>query len=106
MIQLIISILSMTFIISALISMAYGMKKSGNSLKNMLFELDWCLTGTNAQVAFFMFSITAAIACGITASSFGKYSESWIITLDILFILSRMLLIKFHRLKMHSAASI
>ncbi len=106
MIQVIVNLITIAAAILALFTAAWRLKCSGMSLTGLFCELDMCLADSPAQVAFFMFSIAAAMAATVLVAAFYQFATLWIITLDILSIQSSLLLIKFHRLKMHSLASL
>lgn len=106
MLQFIIIFLPILAVIAAILRMAAEMKTSGRSLGGLLSDFSWCIANSPAQVAFFMFSFTAAIATGIISGAFAQTATQWILSLDILFFLSIMLLITFHRLKLYSSASL
>lgn len=74
-------------------------------LTGLFYELDFFMSVFSGQVAFFMFSITAAIAASVIVS-FSHIASQWIISLDILFLLTAFLLVKYHRLKLHPSASL
>lgn len=106
MLQLIIIFLPMLAVIAAVLRTAAEMKNNGGSFGTLLIDFSWWMANSPAQVAFFMFSFTAAIAAGIISGAFAQIATQWILSLDILFYLSIMLLITFHRLKLYSSASL
>ncbi len=103
MLQFLSAFLPLAALIMA-VSAALRTGYSGRSMVRLLFEFDLCVANSPAQVAFFMFSVTAAIASGIIIGAFAQISTLWIITLDILFMLSSKLLVLFHRFKVHPAS--
>jgi uncharacterized MAPEG superfamily protein len=98
MLQLIIFILPLMAVIAALFTLAGKIKRSGSCVLKMLKEFGWFIENSPSQVAFFMFSITAAIAATLIACAFSQTSKQLIITLDIIYLISRILLILLHRL--------
>lgn len=105
MLQFIVVFLPLLAVITTILRMAAKLKTSGRSLCGLLNDYCWCIANSPAQVAFFMFSFTAAIAAGIISGAFAQIATQWILSLDILFLISILLLITFHRLKLHSSAS-
>jgi hypothetical protein len=105
MLQFIVLFLPMLAIITAILRAAAKLKTSGRSLGSLLNDYCWCISNSPAQVAFFMFSFASAIAAGIISGAFTQIATQWILSLDILFLVSILLLITFHRLKLHSPAS-
>ncbi len=103
--QIFLAILTIVSAALAILAAAVRLKCSGGDLVGLLCGLDLCMAEFPGQVAFFMFSITAAIAASMIGS-FIRIASLWIITLDILFILSCFMLVKYHRLKLHSSASL
>lgn len=99
--QFIISFLPILAVIAALFMLVHKIKSSGVCVGQILygFDFDWSISGSTAQVAFFMFSITVAIAISLVAGAFTMVSGQLILTLDIIFLLSSILLILFHQLK-------
>lgn len=108
MLQFILSLLPMLAVITAVFMLARKIRRSGVCVGQMLrgFDFDWCISGSPAQVAFFMFSITVAMAVSLIAGAFAMSSGQLILTLDIIFLLSSILLILFHRLKEDIPASL
>ncbi|HOJ79845.1 MAG TPA: hypothetical protein PK767_00700 [Clostridiales bacterium] len=104
--MLIIAVITVTAILSAIFAAASGCRSSGTIRTKLLYTLGLCLIDTSAEVAFFMFSITVAITFGIMIFSFTRLSSLWVMTPDILITLSSLILIRCHRLKIHSLASI
>jgi|GEM_PF-2609446 len=105
MLQFLSAFLPLAALIMAF-SAALRTEYPGRRMVQLLFEFDLCVANSPAQVAFFMFSVTAAIASGIISGAFAQVSTLLILTLDILFVLSSMLLVLFHRFKVHPAASL
>lgn len=101
MLQFIISFLPMAAIIITALILAFRVKRSGICLEQVLcgFDFDWSVSGTTAQVAFFMFSVAAAMSVSLAAGALTRIAGQLILTLDIIFLLSSMLLILFHQLK-------
>ncbi|MEN6316186.1 MAG: hypothetical protein ABFD25_18285 [Clostridiaceae bacterium] len=101
MLQFILSFLPMLAVITAVFMLVHKIKRSGICMGQMLcgFDFDWSISGSPAQVAFFMFSITVAIAVSLIAGAFTMVSGQLFLTLDIIFLLSSILLILFHQLK-------
>ncbi|HEX2944890.1 MAG TPA: hypothetical protein VHT96_02920 [Clostridia bacterium] len=106
MLQFLSAFLPLAALIAAVFAAVLKTGYSGRSMARLLYEFDLCVANSPAQVAFFMFSITAAIASGIISGAFAQVSTAWILTLDILFTLSSMLLVLFHRFKMFPSASL
>jgi uncharacterized membrane protein YjjP (DUF1212 family) len=106
MLQFIIVFLPVLAVIAAVLRMAAELKTTGRSLGRLLNDYSWCIANSPAQVAFFMFSFASAIAAGIISGAFTHIATQWILTFDILFLISILLLITFHRLKLHSSASL
>lgn len=106
MLQFIVSLLPLLAVIASSFVLAYKVKCSGVCMEQLLSDFGWCIESSPAQVAFFMFSITAAIAMALVASAFSQVFKQLILTLDILFFLNNMLLILLHRFKEHSFASL
>lgn len=105
MLQLIM-FLPILAVIAAILRMAAKMKNNGSSFCRLLNDYSWCIANSPAQVAFFMFSFASAIAAGIISGAFTQIATQWILSLDILFLINILLLISFHRLKLHSSASL
>lgn len=105
MLQIILTIFTIVAAALAVFAVASRLKCSSGGLSALLYELDLRLADLPAQVAFFMFSITAAMAAGVI-SSLTHIPSLWIITLDILFAQNVFLLVKFHRLKLHPSVSL
>ena len=103
MLQFIVTLLPMLAVIAAF-TLVYKVKRSGVCMEQILYDFGWCIDKSPAQVAFFMFSITTAIAATLVAYSFSQVAKQLILTLDIIFILSSMLLILIHQLKVHTSA--
>ena len=61
-------------------------------------ELDWILENTPAQVSYLMFVIQTFIVTAASAFAF-RVSNHVILTLDILYFISILLLILYHNLK-------
>jgi hypothetical protein len=101
MLQFLSAFLPLAALIIAVSAAALRIRHSGRTMARLLFEFDLCVANSPAQVAFFMFSVAAAMASGIISGAFAQVSTLWIHTLDILFMLSSMLLVLFHRLKVH-----
>jgi len=101
MLQFIVPLLLILAVITAILLLAAKLKHSGICMEQMLFgfSFDWCIDKSPAQVAFFMFSITIAIAASLVAGALTHLSGQLILTLDIIFFLSSMLLIFFHQFK-------
>jgi len=108
MLQFIVSLLPILAVITASFLLAAKLKHSGICMEQMLygFSFDWCIDKSPAQVAFFMFSITVAIAASLVISSFTQLSGQLILSLDIIFFLSSILLILFHQFKDYSYTSL
>lgn len=106
MLQFIVSFLPILAIIASVFVLAYKVKCSGGYMEQILNDFGWCIDNSPAQVAFFMFSISAAIATTLVAYAFSQVSKQLILTLDIIFFLSSMLLILFHQLKEHTCTSL
>jgi len=106
MLQFIVIFLPVMAVIVSILRMAAQLKTSGHSLCRLLNDYSWCIANSPAQVAFFMFSFASAIAAGIISGAFAQIATQWILTLDIIFLISILLLITFHRLKLHSSASL
>lgn len=64
----------------------------------VFFELDWILEVTPAQVSYLMFIIQSALLVTVALTSF-RISNHGILTLDILYLISIIMLIMFHNLK-------
>lgn len=105
MLQLFAMLLLFLTVVAAVFRAASKIKISGNSFGILLADFSWWITNSPAQVAFFMFSFTAAIAASIISGAFAQIATQWVLSLDILFFLSIMLLVTFHRLKLYSSAS-
>lgn len=107
MLQFLTSFLPMGTVIATTLILAYKVMHSGIRFTRTLygFDFDWFISGTSAQVAFFMFSITAAISVSLTAGALTRISGQLILTLDIIFHLSSILLILFHLLNGHALDS-
>lgn len=106
MLQFIVSFLPVLAVITAAFTLAYKMKRSGRCMEKMLYGFSWFIDKAPAQVAFFMFSIAAAIASTLIVCAFSQVSRQLILALDIIFFLSSILLILFHQLKEHTSASL
>jgi hypothetical protein len=106
MLQFLVTFLPLLAVIAAAFTMASGVKRSGVSFGRMIGDFGWGIERSPAQVAFFMFSFTAAIATALVASAFAHVSNLLIISLDILFFISNMMLILFHQFKEYSSASL
>jgi hypothetical protein len=106
MLQFIVSFLSLLAEIIAAFTLAFGMKRSRVSFGRVVSDFGLSIERSPAQVAFFMFSFTAAIATALVASAFAHVSSLLIISLDILFFISNMMLILFHQFKEYSSASL
>lgn len=106
MLQLLAMLLLFLAVVAAVFRTASIMKISGNSFGGLLADFSWWMTNSPAQVAFFMFSFAAAIASTIISGAFTQVATQWFLSLDILFLLSIMLLVTFHRLKIYSSASL
>lgn len=63
-----------------------------------VFEIKWMLDKTFAQASFFMFIIKTAVLASAVACLV-KISNHGIITLDIIYFISLMMLILYHTLK-------
>lgn len=101
MLQFLSAFLPLAALIMAFSAAVLRTGYSGRKMVRLLYDFDLCLANSPAQVAFFMFSVTVAMASGIISGAFAQVSTVWILTLDILFMLSSMLLVLFHRLKVH-----
>lgn len=73
-----------------------AMKHSGSYLS---YELGWMLARTPALDAFLMFIIGTGIVATTAACALMQVSNHIILSLDILYLLSILLLILFHTLK-------
>lgn len=102
--QIFLAIFTIASAVLTVFAAAAKSMRSGKGLAGLLYGLDLCIAEFPGQVAFFMFSVTAAMAAGIIAS-FNHIASQWIISLDILFMLSAFILVKYHRLKLHPSAS-
>ena len=87
----------MTVIISYL---AFSLRTNGkrHGAMGALLELDWILEKTPAQASFFMFMLQSFIVVNAAAFAF-RVSNHIILTLDILYFVSILMLILFHNLK-------
>ncbi len=103
--QILLAILTIVSAALVLLAAQAKLRYSGGGLVGLLDELDLLMTYFPGKVAFFMFSITAAIAASVIAA-FSHITSLWIMTLDILFILSSFMLVKYHQLKLHPSASL
>jgi hypothetical protein len=106
MLQFLLGFLPLAALIAAISAAVMKIGCSGRTMTRLLNEYDLCVANSPAQVAFFMFSATAAIASGIISGAFAQVSTVLILSLDILFMLSSMLLVLFHRFKVYSSASL
>ncbi len=106
MLQFVLTLLPVLLLTAAFAALACRVKFIGTTLEQMLSDFGWMIESSPAQVAFFMFSVTAAIAASLAVCVFSLVSRQLILSLDILFLLSSMLLILFHQLKEHSPASL
>lgn len=106
MLQFLSAFLPLAALIIAVSAAALRIRHSGRKMVRLLYDFDLCIANSPAQVAFFMFSFTAAMASGIISEAFTQVSTLLILTLDILFMLSSMLLVLFHRLKVHPVSLI
>ncbi len=80
-----------------------GGKKRINT--GRFLELGWLLEKTPAQASYLMFMVQSFIV--ITAAAFAsRVSNHVILTLDILYLISILLLIRYHNLKKASSTSI
>lgn len=106
--QFIVSFMPMLAVITAAFVLAYKVKRSGRCMEQMLFgfSFGWFIEKSPAQVAFFMFSIITAITTTLIACTFSQVSKHLILTLDIIFFLSSMLLILFHQFKEYTFTSL
>lgn len=73
-----------------------ALKHSGSYLSE---ELGWMLDRTPVVDAFLMFIIGIAIAVALTVSTLMQVSNHIILSLDILYLMSLLLLILFHTFK-------
>jgi hypothetical protein len=92
--------------VAAAFGAASKTKYTNGSLYRVMDELGLYVDRSPAQVAFFMFCAASAIAAGIIASALFQVSNQLILTLDILFLLSNLLLILFHQLKDYCVTSL
>lgn len=87
----------MTGIIAYLLfRLGAALRHSGSYLSD---ELGWMLAETPALDSFLMFAIGTAIAVTAAASALLQVSNHIILSLDILYLLSLLLLILFHTFK-------
>jgi hypothetical protein len=91
-----IPVLMAGFIAYLLFKLGAALKYSGTYLSD---ELGWMLPRTPALDAFLMFVIGAAIVVTAAACALMQVSNHIILSLDILFFLSMLLLILFHTFK-------
>ena len=95
-------------LITVLISyMAFGLGTDGKSLVSIgsFLELDWILEKTPAQASYLMFMIQSFII--ITAAAFAfRVSNHIILTLDILYLASILMLVLYHNFKVAASLSI
>lgn len=99
MLQLVIQFIPVMFIglmtyLSYRISTAY--KSAGFS---MLSELCWLLPKTPALDTFLLFVLQAVLVASVVVSTLARMSNHGVLTLDILYYLSVLMLILFHRRK-------
>lgn len=105
MLQLILSFLPMLAVIASVFALAFRWKCSGISMEQTLDGLGLGIENSPAQVAFFMFSFAAAVAAAFTGA-FSHVSNQLILSLDILFFLSSLLLVLLHQFKEFPCASL
>ena len=79
-----------------LFKLGAALRHSGSYLSE---ELGWMLARTPALDAFLVFVIGIAFATAAAVCAFAQVSNHIILTLDILYLLSMLLLILFHNLK-------
>lgn len=106
MLQFIVTLLPMLAVIAAVFAAASKLKSVGNRMMQIFDEFGWAIDNSPAQVAFFMFSFTAAIAAALLSAVFAHVSNQLILSLDIIFFLSSILLILFHQFKEFAPASL
>lgn len=73
--------------------------------KASLLELDWILEKTPAQASYFMFMLQSFIIVSAAAFAF-RVSKHIILTLDILYLITNLMLILHHTLKIAPSLSI
>jgi hypothetical protein len=105
MLQFVLSFLPLLAIIAAVFTTAYRVRHAGVNTLRLLEELGLCVENSPAQAAFFMFSFAAAIAA-VLVCTFAHVSTRFILSLDILFFFSSLLLILYHRFKTFASASL
>ena len=105
MLQFLISFLPLLAMIAAFIP-AFKVKRSGISFGRIVCDFGLSIDKSPSQVAFFMFSFTAVIAASLVASGLTHVSNLLILSLDIIFFLSSMMLILFHQIKEYASASL
>jgi hypothetical protein len=106
MLQFIISFLPLLALITAAFALAFKVKHSEVSFGRMVCDFGLSIDKSPAQVAFFMFSFTAVMAAALAAFGLAHASNLLVISLDILFFLSCMMLILFHQFKEYASASL
>ena len=106
MLQFIVSFLPLLAIIAAVFASAFKLKRSTVSFGRVACDFGLSIDKSPAQVAFFMFSFTAVMAASLVATGLAHVSNLLIISLDIIFFLSSMMLILFHQLKEYASASL
>jgi hypothetical protein len=106
MLQFIVSFLPLLAVIAAAFTLAFCVKCSNVGFIRVVNDFGWSIERSPAQVAFFMFSFTAAIATALVASAFAHVSNLLVISLDIIFFLSSMMLILFHQFKEYASVSL
>lgn len=99
MLQILLLLITVVFtgIIAYLTARLTGASIIYNGL-GALLELDWILQVTPAQVSYLMFVMQSAILISVFIFTF-KISNHSILSLDILYLISMLMLILFHNLK-------
>ncbi|NJD04829.1 MAG: hypothetical protein FIA99_20020 [Ruminiclostridium sp.] len=106
MFEAIISVLIvlMTVVISYPVS-SFGKGGKGRVSFGSFLELDWVLEKTPAQASYLMFMVQSFIV--VTAAAFAfRISNHIILTLDILYLVSILMLVLYHNFKIAANFSI